>query len=1606
MKKHILVLTFLIVSITTLFSQHIYENSQDGKLFFKIKDDVRVLMPVKNNNIDISEVNFLSGIIDAYQITSVEKAFDLKGGSKKLNRIYLMQFADHAQVDNIIRDLENINNVVEYAERVPLPKPFYTPDDPFYTSTEWGYNWNWYLDVINAEDAWDISTGDANINVAVVDNAIWADHPDLTNKVVAQYNAVTDTEGNSSPPTSVPQDDSETAYEWSHGTHCAGLVGAETDNNLGIASIGYNVSLMTARGAEDNGDLTHTAYGVQWAANNGADVISMSYGSSSYSSSMEQFFQDIKDAGIVLVAAAGNDGVSTDHYPAAYSSVIAVGASDADDQLSSFSQYGSWVDIAAPGGFSPSGDETNRISLTSTTYCEAYAAGSVPMFTGENYDIMQGTSMACPVAAGLVGLMVSLNPALTPDEVLSCLQTTADPLTGGNSISPDGGRINALEAMECVLSTLNVPPVADFSAVPTTLTVGNTVTFTESCTGTVDSMHWNFPGGSPSSATGSGPHDVQYDTVGQYDVSLTAYNAYGSDTETKNAYIDVVEVSTECDTLSNIHDDDTLTYYTTAEGYVSGHNEYDFEEFAEYFSASPAYNMTGIVIAVAKADALSADPKITLKVWDDDSGEPGNELYTEDVDISSLTAGSYNSLDFQNEVAVPAEFYVGYQIYYNSPQDTFAVYMAKDRGDSSPYSSTAYTTYNSAWQNLDDLFSGSGGLNTAYVIYPVFCPPAPTADFTADQYEGCDSLLVSFTDQSSSNTNSWYWDFDDGDTSSLQNPDHSFETPGTYHVTLIASNDGGSNSHTDTILVYASPSCDLGPDISLCADETPVPLDPGYDPDYDYQWTGGSTTPSLLVDTSGTYQVTVTNNMCSATDEINVTVQPLTEITQQPENNDMCMSEDHTLTIAAQGINLTYQWQKDGTDIPGATSGTYTINNADLADEGDYNCIVSGTCDTVSSDTVSLIIGTTTQITSQPSGTTICEGNNHTFSITATGSNLSYQWKKDGVDVGTDDPSLTINNIILADAGDYTCVASGDCGTETSDPASLVVTPLTQITDQPDNAVACQGEDHSFTVTASGDNLTYQWQKDGINISSATSDLYTISGIDIADEGNFNCIVEGTCGTAGSDTVALTVGETTQITSQPTGASLCEGYNHTFSVTATGSNLSYQWKKDGVDVGTDDPSLSINSATLANSGIYTCVVTGDCGVITSDTAMLTVTPETQITAQPDNMGVCEGDNHTFSVNTTGENLTYQWQKDNVDITNATSDTYTITGIDIGDEGTYHCIVEGTCGTASSDTVALTVGDATQITSQPSNTTVCEGDNHTFSLSATGSNLSYQWKKDGVDVGTNAHELTINNVTMNDVGIYTCVITGNCGEVTSDMCMMGVNTIPDASIDSTDPLCTQDSPVDLTATPTGGTWSGNGVSGNSFSPEIAGIGHHQIYYEVVNGVCSDTDSIIILVGSQPVIDTNIVNASSSGASDGSAIASANGGVEPYSYLWSNGDNDSIMDNIPAGTYSLTVTDYAECETIMDSIVIDFPDVISDNNTGILIYPNPADNEIFINTGNMHTGNIKMLNVLGQIIIQKPFNTNSFRLDISDINSGMYFIRIYNEEVEYLRKIKIH
>ena len=221
--------------------------------------------------------------------------------------------------------------------RKELHESFLTPNDPYFTTSF--NNGMWCLYQVNAPQAWDISTGDANVVVAVTDNAIQINHPDLVNKLV--------------PGRDVVDDDNDPSpcggNDGFHGSHVSGTVGAETNNNLGVASIGFNISVMPIKiGNCSTGALTAGYDGIIWAADNGADAVNMSWGGGGASSYGQNVCNYAWNQGCILIAAAGNDNSSQQFYPAAYDNVVSVAATTSGDAKSSFSQYGTWIDVSGP----------------------------------------------------------------------------------------------------------------------------------------------------------------------------------------------------------------------------------------------------------------------------------------------------------------------------------------------------------------------------------------------------------------------------------------------------------------------------------------------------------------------------------------------------------------------------------------------------------------------------------------------------------------------------------------------------------------------------------------------------------------------------------------------------------------------------------------------------------------------------------------------------------------------------------------------------------------------------------------------------------------------------------------------------------------------------------------------------------------------------------------------------------------------------------------------------------------------------------------------------------------------------------------------------------
>ncbi|HNG34733.1 MAG TPA: putative Ig domain-containing protein, partial [Blastocatellia bacterium] len=598
---------------------------------------------------------------------------------------------------------------------------------------------------------------------------------------------------------------------------------------------------------------------------------------------------------------------------------------------------------------------------------------------------------------------------------------------------------------------------------------------------------------------------------------------------------------------------------------------------------------------------------------------------------------------------------------------------------------------------------------------------------------------------------------------------------------------------------------------------------------------------SVVAGDAGSYDVVITGDCGTVTSNAaTLTVNAGASISQQPQNQTVCVTQAASFSVTASGTGLTYQWRKGGVNIPGAINPTYNIASTTLADAGVYDVVIAAACGNLTSMTATLTVNPTTVINTPPANQTVCVGAPANFSILATGANLTYQWRKNGSNIpGATGSSYSILAVVAGDAGNYDVVVTGACGTATSPVGSLSVNPATAITAQPANQAACLGGPAIFSVTATGANLTYQWRKNGVNIGGATGSTYALAAVTAGDAGNYSVVVTGTCGTVTSNNAALTITPDTVITAQPTNQTACAGAAATFTVAATGANLTYQWRKGGVNIGgATSATYNIASVAATDAGSYDVVVTGTCGVVTSNQAALMVNATTAITTQPANQTACLGASVGFSVVAAGNNLTYQWRKNGSNIAGATSATYNIASVAATDAGSYDVVVTGTCGVVASNQAALTVNPATVITTHPASQNVSIGGGVTFSVAATGTGtLGYQWRKNGVNIpGATASSYSIASAAPGDAGNYDALVTGTCGSVTSNPATLtvGCQTVTVNPANTALPAGTMGTPYSQSFTQSGGlgaiVWSiqsgqGSGLPGgltlNTSTGELSG-----------------------------------------------------------------------------------------------------------------------------------------------------------------------------------------
>ncbi len=388
-------------------------------------------------------VNSIDNLCAQQRVVKIEPFFDGPVTAEGLKNIVPRMYIFHVENGiDVLSAYSAFNNAadIEFSDLYDIPHIDYTPNDPSIGA-------QWHLAKTQAYDAWDVLRGDTTRTaiISICDTGVYWMHPDLAANMwinepedlngngtmdSGDYNGLDD-DGNGYVDDVIgwdngsndndPQEETPT-----HGTHVAGCVSEVTDNGLNGAGIGFSARVMANKGANYAGQLTAVYQAMIWASNNGANIVNCSWGSGYYSSNYQNIINGVWANGVLVVASAGNENTSQVRYPSGYNHVLSVAATGQNDTKASFSTYGTWVDVSAPG-----------VSIYAT-----WATGG--------FQALSGTSMSSPITAGLAGLLKASDPSASPDDISDIIIATADNI---DSLNPNyvgqlgSGRINAYAAL-------------------------------------------------------------------------------------------------------------------------------------------------------------------------------------------------------------------------------------------------------------------------------------------------------------------------------------------------------------------------------------------------------------------------------------------------------------------------------------------------------------------------------------------------------------------------------------------------------------------------------------------------------------------------------------------------------------------------------------------------------------------------------------------------------------------------------------------------------------------------------------------------------------------------------------------------------------------------------------------------------------------------------------------------------------------------------------------------------------------------------------------------------------------------------------------------------
>ncbi|HEX7861772.1 MAG TPA: immunoglobulin domain-containing protein [Verrucomicrobiae bacterium] len=567
----------------------------------------------------------------------------------------------------------------------------------------------------------------------------------------------------------------------------------------------------------------------------------------------------------------------------------------------------------------------------------------------------------------------------------------------------------------------------------------------------------------------------------------------------------------------------------------------------------------------------------------------------------------------------------------------------------------------------------------------------------------------------------------------------------------------------------------------------------------DGQVLAGKTSASLVISNAsvadgGLYMAVVSNAGGSVTSNpARVEVQVPPSIQAQPQSVAAPLGAGAVLSVNAGGSSLQYQWRKNSVAISGQTNSTLAISEAAATDAGNYRVVVSNLVGSTTSAVAAITIIYPPTIVTAPASTNLATGGTIQLGVSVNGTApFTFEWLKNGAAIPSATGStLTIGNAVVSDSGSYQVRVSNAAGSVTSGAATVSIQQdAPGIVAQPQSAAVVQGQQIALSVTATGTELSYQWLKNDLEISSAVSATFVVASFSVGDVGSYRVRVSNAGGFVLSDLASLTLISPVSIVESPISTNVATGGTIQLGVGVSGTGpFTYEWLKNGELIpNANGATLVIPNSMVTDSGLYQVRVSNGAGNVTSGAATVAVLEQPSIVAQPSSKDVLDGSLLELNVSANGSGvLAYQWFRNSAALAGSTGEVFRVLSASAANAGEYTVLVSNAVGAAQSEVATVRVLPRITITQQPASTNLQVGGRLDLAVQATGpSPLSYQWYRGAQSLSgaTNA-QFSIVQVSSGDAGSYTVRISSSLETVTSATALVGILQEPPSIV--TQPL---------------------------------------------------------------------------------------------------------------------------------------------------------------------------------------------------------------------------